>query len=103
MSLFREFVRTYVRRVLIIGPFFAIITFIPPYPLETKWATAAAFFVILLLAQLPELFVVLGNAHRQRREDERDFDEDAAVGDPSLPQSRKERRAIARRREGGYL
>lgn len=106
--MFKEFLATYIKRAIVILPFYALITLLPPYPIEVKIATMIAFFVILLIPQLVEVLLVLKNARRVEQDDiaraaEETVETQSRVGDPSLPQSRKERRAIARRRDGGYL
>lgn len=62
----REFVMTYFKRVLMIFPIVAIVTLIPPHPLDVKVASILAFFVILLIPQLVEFAV----AHQQARRDD---------------------------------
>ena len=93
----REFVVTYLKRVLMIFPIVAIVTLIPPYPLDVKVISILAFFVILLITQLVELAVVHQNARAQQESDA------ASVDDISEPTSRKARRIQSRKRDGRYF
>ena len=93
----REFVVTYLKRVLMIFPIVAIVTLIPPYPLDVKVISILAFFVILLITQLVELAVVHQNARAQQESDA------GSVEDISEPKSRKARRIQYRKRDGRYF
>lgn len=93
----REFMATYFKRVLMILPIVAVVTLIPPYPLDVKVISILAFFVILLIPQLVELAVVQQNARAQQESDA------ASVDDGSESTSRKARRIQSRKRGGRYF
>lgn len=102
--MFREFVKTYFTRVLMILPFVAVITLIPPYPWEAKLFSLAMFFVILLIPQLVEVLIVLQNARRRQEVDEMSRTGLHSEAETSeRPMSRKERRLRSRMRSGQYL
>ena len=93
----REFVVTYFKRVLMIFPIVAVVTLIPPYPLDVKINSIWVFFVILLIPQLVELAVVHQNVRAQQESDA------ASADDISVPTSRKARRIESRKRDGRYF
>lgn len=93
----REFVVTYFKRALMILPIVAVVTLIPPYPLDAKLVSILAFFLILLIPQLVELAVVHQNARAQQERDA------GSVEDISESTSRKARRIQSRRRDGRYF
>ena len=93
----REFMVTYFKRVSMISPMVAVVTLIPPYPLDVKVISILAFFVILLIPQFVELAVVHQNSRAQQESDA------ASVEDVAEPTSRKARRIQSRKREGRYF
>lgn len=60
----KEFVRTYLKRVAILGPLVAVVVLVPPAPLAAKIASMGAFLVIVLLELLVEVLVIAHNAGR---------------------------------------
>lgn len=89
--MFREFVRTYSRRVLIYSPGLLILMILPS-PIELKFVYAAVYLFLLFFVQLIEVLIVLRNRDAQRAEGEAQAGSASGINasdGTALPLSRK--------------